>query len=64
MAKKKSRKGKSKARAAPAGAEAKGLQVPRNRVGATVQAMISVEGATHVEAFEIDAQTFEVVRLA
>jgi len=63
MPRKKTSKKATKTGAKPT-TPAKGVQVPRNRVGATVQAMISFEGATDVRAVEFDAQTFTVTRLA
>lgn len=66
MAKKKdvSKKASKKpaAKAEPAGG--KSLQVPKDQVGAAVQAMISFEGATQVAAVEVDDATFTVTRLA
>ena len=53
---------KPTAKAGPVGGNS--LQVPKNQVGATVQAMISFEGATQVEAVELDGATFTVTRLA
>ena len=41
-----------------------GKRVAKEKVGVTVQAMISLEGATHVDAVEFDATTFTVTRLA
>ena len=63
MPKKKTSK-KTTKKSAKKSAPAEGLRVPRNQVGATVQAMISFEGATNVSAVEFDAQTFTVTRLA
>ena len=63
MPKKKTSK-KTTKKSAKKATPAKGVQVPRNQVGATVQAMISFEGATDVRAVEFDAQMITVTRLA
>jgi hypothetical protein len=72
MAKKKAKKAAKhvgRARSSGASVEATDaaageLIVARTKVGATMQAMISFDGATHVEAVEVDAATFVVRRLA
>jgi hypothetical protein len=38
--------------------------VPKNKVGATVQAMITFDGATHIDAVDDGAGTFTVTQIA
>lgn len=50
--------------AAATAAESESLKVDKDKVGATVQAMISFEGATQVEVAQFDATKFLVTRTA
>ena len=64
MAKKKASTSSKKLASSATKLVVKTLNVPKGRVGVTVQAFIDFHGATHVVAVQLDAQTFTVTQVA